>query len=68
MDRDEIYYTCDHCTRTLSVDEIEEIAYDRHYETIMDQINQNEDLIYGDESYDACNFDVVVSLLSVSQL
>ena len=46
----------------LSVDEIEEIAYDDHYETILDEINQNEDLIYGDESDDACHFDVALSL------
>ena len=59
MDRDEIYYTCNHCTRTVSVDELEEIAYDHHYGTILDQINQNEDLIFGDNYED---FNVVVSL------
>ena len=62
MDSDDICYTCDRCTRTLTIEEIEDIAYDCHYETILDQINQGEDLIYGDESSDVCDFVTDISL------
>ena len=60
MDRDEICYTCYHCTRTLSIDEIEDIAFDRNYGEILDQINEGEDPFYGDDS--ACEFPVEVGL------
>ena len=60
MDRDEICYTCYRCTRTLSIDEIEDIAFDRNYGEILDQINQEEDPFYGDDS--ACYFLVEIGL------
>ena len=47
MDRDEICYTCDHCTRTLSIDEIEDEIEGRKYGEILDQINEGEDPFYG---------------------